>query len=46
MVDETSIIKIEADLLEELKGVCPDGNCDSHNCEVAVIESLKKMGLF
>ena len=44
MVDETNIIKIDALLLDELKSVCPDGSCDSHNCEIAVIESLKKMG--
>ena len=44
MVDMNNMVKIEAALLDELKSVCLDGNCISEKVEIAIMDSLKKLG--
>ena len=44
MADMNNMVKIDALLLEELKSVCPDGNCISEKVEIAIMDSLKKLG--
>ena len=41
---DTDEVLVEAKLLEELKSVCPDGNCDEKNIILAYKEFFNSRG--